>query len=242
MKPTLLSVVIVGVLATISGVVAGLTAGEQSASPPIRPATTTFVPVPVAAHHIPVGSKLTTGYVNDYFVFKRFPQEAVPPDVIHTLDDLVGKRATRSLRAGELVRTDDVTAKEYIIDPPDGTEAVSLRIVLTQSATGFTLPGYKVMLMATKRSEKKGKEVVFPVVYDALILGADPTDTQGEVTLKVALTPEQTEMVELAVDGGATIQINLPQCGGWLARESDTHVFHLVPKSVEDVRAFLAGD
>jgi pilus assembly protein CpaB len=206
------------------------------------PATTLdLVAVPVAAKEIPFGTKLTADNSGDYFTFKHFPRDTVPPNAVTRLEELSGKRVTRRMSQGEVVLASEVKAGQ-LIDPPEGTAAMSVRIAPTQSAAGFALPGYKVVLLVTKKLEKKGKEVVFPVTYDALILATDPADTPGEVVLSVALTPEQTEVLEQAVDDGATIQIDLPQCGGLLARETDTQIIHWPPKSAEEVRAFLADE
>lgn len=223
----------VGVVA-IAGMKVTLPA-YQSAS-----ATHDLVVVPVAVKDIPVGIKITTDNFKDYFVWKGFPSDAVPLDTLFDFDDLIGKRTKRALHIGEVVTKADV---HTFIDPPPGTTAVNVQVRPNAYTAGFALPGYKVVLVATKRSEKQQKNLVLPVLVDVLILAVDSVDPQTEeMVLSLAVTDDQSELLEAAMDGGASFQIQLPGCSGWVAHETDDRVARALPRSADDVRAFLAGN
>jgi Flp pilus assembly protein CpaB len=198
--------------------------------------------VPVAAKQIPIGQKITKAEVNDWYFRRPFPKSAVPPNTVLTLEELGGKRAMRTIRQGEMVMATDVNGKDHL-DPPDGTVLMTVRVAATPAMTGFTLPGYKVMVEATKVSEKRQKEIVLPLIVDVLILAVDtPAIGGNDLIVSLAVPDDKVEMLTYVVDYGADIRLRLPQCGEGLRRETDTQAFFAQPLSVGELRAILDGD
>ncbi len=230
MKPK--NLILIGV-AVVCGLVAAFLTAQMTAGAGKKKENVDMVEVPVAAKDIPIGTKMPQKDLETFFVKKNFPREAVPPSAVLTVEELSDKRAMRTIRQGETVGAADVNAKGFI-DPPDGTVLMTVSINLQQSASGFALPGYKVMLIATKHSQKKNLDVVFPIFLDALILAVDTSTTapqaggqngqggaakDGGATaggfqtvgmMSFAVTPEQSILMAMVADGGATLRIGLP--------------------------------
>ncbi len=230
MKPK--NLILIGV-AVVCGLVAALLTAQMTAGAGKKKDPVDMVEVPVAAKDIPIGTKMPQKDLETFFVKKNFPREAVPPSAVLTVEELSDKRAMRTIRQGETIGSADVNAKGFI-DPPDGTVLMTVSINLQQSASGFALPGYKVMLIATKHSQKKNLDVVFPIFLDALILAVDTSTTapqaggqngqggaakDGGATaggfqtvgmMSFAVTPEQSILMAMVADGGATLRIGLP--------------------------------
>lgn len=242
MKRTLLGAMIVGVLATIAGFVAGLMAGEPTTErvERISRKAPELVAVPVTVQDIPLGTVISNENVSDYFALKHFPRYTVPPGSVKTLDELAGKRTQRRLRFDGVVNDQDVG---HILELPFGTAESGIRIATTRAESGFALPGYKVTVCATKWSEKKQKEVFLPVAFDALILAVDYEDTPAEgAIVSIAATPEQSELLRTALEGGAALRIGLQRADEGLPYETDTTVFLAPAKSAEELLAFLSGE
>lgn len=235
MKPKNLILIAVAV---VCGLVAAFLTARMTAGAGAKKPELDMVEVPVAAKDIPIGTKLPQKDLEVFFTKKNFPREAVPPSAILSLDEIADKRTMRTLRQGETVGTSDVNAKGFI-DPPDGTVLMTAPISLEQSASGFALPGYKVMVVASKKSQKKNMEIVFPLFLDALILAVDTSPTppqaggdknqsggggsgqggQGGATaggfqqvsmISFAVTPDQSMLLAMAADGGARLRLGLP--------------------------------
>ena len=231
MKPK--NLILIGV-AVVCGLVAAFLTARMTAGASAKKVEVDMVEVPVAAKDIPIGTKLPQKELETFFVKKNFPREAVPPSAILTIEEIGDKRTMRTIRQGETVGTADVNAKGFI-DPPDGMVLMTVGIDLPRSASGFALPGYKVMLIATKHSQKKNVDIVFPIFLDALILAVDTSTTapqaggqngQGGANgqssgataagfqtvgmMSFAVTPEQSIILAMVADGGATLRIGLP--------------------------------
>ncbi len=231
MKPK--NLILIGVAVLCGGVAAFLTA-QMTAGASKKKADVDMVEVPVAAKDIPIGTKLPAKELETFFVKKNFPREAVPPSAILTIEEIGDKRTMRTIHQGETVGVSDVNAKGFI-DPPDGMVLMTVGIDLPRSASGFALPGYQVMLIATKHSQKKNVDIVFPIFLDALILAVDTSTTapqaggqngqgggSGQASgataagfqtvgmMSFAVTPEQSIILAMVADGGATLRIGLP--------------------------------
>jgi pilus assembly protein CpaB len=232
MKPK--NLILIGVAVLCGGVAAFLTA-QMTAGASKKKVEVDMVEVPVAAKDIPIGTKLPQKDLETFFVKKNFPREAVPPSAILTVDEIGDKRTMRTIRQGETVGSADVNAKGFI-DPPDGMVLMTVQIDLPRSASGFALPGYKVMVIATKKSQKKNVDIVFPIFLDALILAVDTSTTappaggqnnaqggangqgsgataagfQSVGMMSFAVTPEQSIILAMVADGGANLRLGLP--------------------------------
>lgn len=176
MKPKNLILIAVAV---VCGLVAAFLTARMTAGAS-KPKDVDMVDVPVAARDIPIGTKIPPKDLETFFVMKKFPREAVPPNAVLTLEEIADKRTMRAVRQGESVNVADVNAKSFI-DPPDGTVLMSTPISLDQSASGFALPGYKVVVIASKKSQKKNVEIVFPLFVDVLVLAVDTSPSAPQV-------------------------------------------------------------
>jgi Flp pilus assembly protein CpaB len=230
MKPKNLVLIAVAVVCGLAAafLTARLTAGGGKREPAVD-----MVEVPVAAKDIPIGTKLPQKELEIFFVKKNFPKDAVPPSAVLNMEDLADKRTMRPIRQNETVSTGDVNAKGFI-DPPDGMVLMTTPISLDQSASGFALPGYKVMVIATKKSQKKNLEIVFPLFIDALILAVDTNPTapaaggqqgqqgsgqqsgataagfQNVSMISLAVTPQQSILLAMAARSEVSLRLGLP--------------------------------
>lgn len=228
MKPK--NLILIGV-AVVCGLAAAFLTARMMAGAGTKKPELDMVEVPVAVKDIPIGTKLPPKDVETYFTKKNFPRENVPPSAITSMEEIGDKRAMRTIRQGETVAVTDLNAKGFI-DPPDGTVLMTTAINLEQSASGFALPGYKVMVIATKKSQKKNMDIVFPLFADALILAVDTSTTapqaggkdgqqnkdtgataagfQSVGMISFAVTPEQSMLLTMAANGGASLRLGLP--------------------------------
>ena len=231
MKPKNLILIAVAVVCGLVAafLTARLTAGQSK--PPVD-----MVDVPVAARNIPMGTKIPPKDVEQFFVLKKFPRENVPPTALQTLEEFHDKRTMRPIKEGQLVDSSDVNAKGFI-DPPAGMMLMSTPISLDAAASGFAIPGYHVCVIATKKSQKKNMEIVFPLFLDVLVLAVntDPSAPQvqgagksggeggnankggGEAAgfqqvsmISFAVTPQQSILLTMAANGGANLRLGLP--------------------------------
>lgn len=263
MKPK--NLILIGV-AVVCGLVAAILTARMTAGAGTKKPELDMVEVPVAAKDIPIGTKLPQKDLEVYFTKKNFPREAVPPSAILSLEEIADKRTMRTLRQGETVGTTDVNAKGFI-DPPDGTVLMTAPISLEQSASGFALPGYKVMVIASKKSQKKNMEIVFPLFLDALILAVDTSPTapaaggdknqsggsgngngqgggataggfQTVSMISFAVTPDQSMLLAMAADGGARLRIGLPNQDEGKKQVVIDGYKHLIPTHEQILKIF----
>lgn len=242
MTRTLLGVIVVGLFATVAVVGAWLLALGPATErvERVSSAAPEFVAVPVVLSDIPIGTKITAENVHDLFVFRQFPKDAVPPDAQLTLDELADKRTMRSLWQGEMLTAGDFN-RRAVCGIPDGDVLMTVTVTSSRAENGFLVPGDKVVILATKKSEAKGKEVVLPLFLDSSILEVEPAKPgQDERQVSFAVTSEQSVWLSAAIEGGATIRIGLPQCGGSSAHETDTQIVRHQALSMDDLIAFLS--
>ena len=260
MKPKNLILIAVAV---VCGLVAAFLTARMTAGGGQKKPELDMVEVPVAAKDIPIGTKLPPKDLETFFVKKNFPREAVPPNAVMTLEEMGDKRTMRTLRQGETINTADVNAKGFI-DPPDGMVLMTTPINLDQSASGFALPGYKVMVIASKKSQKKNVEIVFPLFLDALILAVDTSPTapqaggqngqqngqsgqSGGATaagfqqvnmISFAVTPDQSVLLAMAAQSNTSLRIGLPNQDENKKQDVINGYKHLVPTHEEILNIF----
>ncbi len=175
MKPKSLILIAVAVVCGLVAafLTARLTAGQSK--PPVE-----MVEIPHAARSIPMGTKITPKDVEQFFVMKKFPRENLPPNAVMTLEEIADKRTMRPIKEGQLVDQSDVNAKGFI-DPPAGMMLMSTPISLDSAASGFAIPGTYVSVMATKKSQKKNMDIVFPLFLKVLVLAVDSNTSAPQV-------------------------------------------------------------
>lgn len=126
---------------------------------------------------------------------------------------------------------------------PPGTTLVSVPITPDMATSGRDMTGYKVMVLAHSMSGTKQKEVVLPVVVDALVMSVEAgTSASGELVVTLAVPDEQLELLMYALDTAPSLHLKTPPCGGWLPSESDGQVFLAAAKSTDDLLAVLTDE
>jgi Flp pilus assembly protein CpaB len=216
-------------IAVVCGLVAAVLTSRMSAGgSKVKPED--FVEVPVAAKDIPIGTKILAKDVELWIVKKKFPKDAVPPAFVSDTQELVDKRTMRPIRQGETINPADISATGFLA-PPAGHVLLSAPINLERGASGFALPGARVIVIATKKSVKLGKEIVFPLFLDALVLAVDTSPTAPQANpndqsngggsngsgngfktmsmFSLAVTPEDSVLLSMAADS-ATLRLALP--------------------------------
>ncbi len=129
------------------------------------------------------------------------------------------------------------------LEQPVGTLLMTVRIDSDDPAAQAVKPGYKVTVVAVTQSEKRKKEIVTPVAFSALVMEVDTSAMEAnELTLSVAVPAEQAHLLSYAVDGGTTIRVQLPKCGGWVPHETDSQVFLAAANSTDELLAILYGE
>ena len=220
-----------------------------------------FVDLPVAARDIPIGTKIPTKDLEQFFVLKKFPKETVPPTAVKTIEEIADKRTMRQVRQGEMLSGADITARGFL-DPPSGTMLMTTPCSLDQGASGFALPGSHVMVVATKKSQKKNMDIVFPLFLDLLVLAVDTNPAPPQVNngggtsgqpastasaagfqqmsmISFAVNPEQSILLTMAADGGARLRLGLPSQDETSKQLVMDGYKHLVP-TTEQIRKIFA--
>lgn len=226
------NLILIAVAVVCGAVAAVLVATQLNAKGASTAKVEELVDIPVAARDIPIGTRIPAKDVEKYFTIKKFPKEAVPPQYVADTQELVDKRTMRPIRMGETLNPADISATGFIA-PPDGHVLFTAPITLERGASGFALPGTRVMVIATKKSQKKNIDIVFPLFLDVLVLAVDtfpsapPANPQGGggqppqgggataagfqamSMVSFAVTPEDSILLNMAADA-CTLRIALP--------------------------------
>ncbi len=222
------------VVAVVCGAVAAVLVATQLSAKGTKAAKVEeMVDIPVAARDIAIGTRIPAKDVEQYFTMKKFPKEALPQAYVADTQEIVDKRTMRPIRMGETLNPADISATGFI-QPPDGHSLMTAPITLERGASGFALPGTRVTVLATKKSQKKNMDIVFPLFVDILVLAVDtfpsapPAQPNGQgggqpgqgggataagfqnmSMVSFAVTPEDSVLMNMAADG-ATLRFALP--------------------------------
>ena len=218
---------------------------EPPPAPPARPEPEPVAPAPaeqvevlVAAKDLPVGTLLDRDTLGASVKPKKLPKEALPPARVTDLEELVGKRLSRTVREGETFNPRDLV-KGGGLTLPAGHSLVSLEVPPGNS-TGFVGPGSRVDVIATARVG--GKLTAFPVLVDALVVAVDTLATTGEAnpkqyrsTFSLAVTEKQANALILAKRRGCPLELLLrgPGAGEEAAFDLDAVIKQLSGDAVE---------
>jgi pilus assembly protein CpaB len=176
-------------------------------APAVEPAPPETVEVLVAAKDLPVGTVLTAA--ERQWVAKRVPKDALPPAYVTDAADLLDRRLTRRVRAGEVLLPGDLQRNQALVLPP-GTDLLSLPMNLSSAASGFVVPGSKVDVLGTLRTGNR--LTAFPVVVNLLVVAVDVQSGERgpEVaTVSFAVTKKQALVVALAKQRGCNFDLLL---------------------------------
>jgi Flp pilus assembly protein CpaB len=188
-----------------------MNAKEQVVAPPAE------IEVPVAVKDVPINTKLVKEEIDQYVVMKKFARDRLPPgDYATSIDELLDKRVTRTVRTDELFAKADLSTKPLVVIPP-GYSMMTFGVNREKIVGGFALPGSKVDVIATVRLTKLNKSVTFPLFRDMLILAVDvnPNPPPGQTAnqtasdVSVAVTKEDALMLHAAINRGADFRLLL---------------------------------
>ncbi len=201
------------VVAVGCGLGAAILTTRISAKPKIE-----LIDVYVAAKNLPVGTVLTREELPKAVARKAVPKEAVPPLIVLNEEDLLDRRLTRSIQAGEYITSNALT-KGGVITLPDGHDMVTMPINIHGAVAGFVGPGSRVDVLA---SLKLGSEVrAFPLLVNVLVLAVDrhasydtASNKGGGVFTEVssvsfAVTQEQALVLKMAEHRGCYLSLLL---------------------------------
>lgn len=177
------------------------------------------IEVYVAAKNLPVGTVLSKEELQKNLVAKKaVPKDALPPAVEVKEEDLLDRRLTRSIQAGEFITSNALT-KGSVITLPDGMDMVTLPVNTTAAVAGFVGPGTRVDVLATYRQGNRLE--AFPLLVDMLVLAVDthasyestPNKGGGAFTnvssVSFAVTQEQALILKMAEHAGCHLSLLL---------------------------------
>lgn len=182
---------------------AKLTAGPSEAK----------VAIPVATAEVKIGTVIKEPA--KFFAMTEV-SEAQAAGRVDAIEKLKDKIVTRTVRAGESVYTDDLSAN-FGINPPKGHKAMAIKTTPDAAVAGFIMPGSRVDVLATIE-EGQGKQEVLTVLQNQEVLAVDKIsmrpDGQSAVdtinTVTLAVTPMNAQKLELALKkSGGTVRLLL---------------------------------
>jgi Flp pilus assembly protein CpaB len=172
-----------------------------------------MVEVIVAAKDLPVGTMFTVEDLKDYRVVKtkKVPKDDLPPTFITNRRDLMDRRLSRPVRAGETFNPQDLN-KGGSVGGAAGYRIVSLELG-AQGIGGDIGPGSRLNVLATLRDGNKLS--AFPLLVNMLVVAVDthvPTDQKGAITTRTVSFPvfaKQELALELAKARGYSLELQL---------------------------------
>jgi pilus assembly protein CpaB len=198
--------VILMVVAVGCGLVAAFLTSQMTAK------NQEMVDVLVASRDLTVGTAFTKEEISKQVAFAKRPKEGLPPVLVNNPDDLIGKKLSRPIHAGETFNPADLSVGGVVI--PDGYDMVTMPASVLQAAGGFVGPGSRVDVLATVRLGPKLH--AFPLLVNMLVLAVDQNttyDKNGVFTqlngVSFAVTDQDTMLLELAKGRGASLSLRL---------------------------------
>jgi Flp pilus assembly protein CpaB len=165
----------------------------------------------VAAKDLPVGTMLTREDLAGEKIVKgkKVPRSELPPAFVTDREDLVDKKLSRPVRAGEPFDPQELNTRGAITTPP-GLDMVSLQI--GSSAVGFVGPGSRVDVLAAVRDGTKLR--AFPLLVNMLVVAVDTHPIyRGGVPdpplVSLPVTEKQALVLALAKGRGYSLEVVL---------------------------------
>jgi pilus assembly protein CpaB len=193
------------------GINAFLKQSRAAAAPPVD-----TVPVVVTAEDVPRFAPLSA----DLLAIRDFPKELVPPGSIRTLEEAADRVTLVSLGKGEPVVNERISAKGAgrgmgaVI--PKGMRAFTINTPnVAANVTGFILPGSKVDVLLTVKTNNPGDgtggTITSTILQNMEILAVDQhveATSSGKVDSKdlrsvtLLVTPQQAAKLDLGQNAG----------------------------------------
>lgn len=198
--------VILMVVAVGCGLVAAFLTSQMTAK------NQEMVDVLVASRDLSVGTTFTKEEISKQVAYAKRPKEGLPPVLVNNPDDLLGKKLSRPIHAGETFNPADLSVGGVVI--PEGYDMVTMPASVISAAGGFVGPGSRVDVIASARLGSKVH--VFPLLVNMQVLAVDNNTTyekNGVFTqlsgVSFAVTNDDTMLLNLAQARGATLSLRL---------------------------------
>lgn len=168
------------------------------------------VGIVAAVVDIPLGSTINANQV----AISAWPKDNYPKDAIVDVKTAVGRIALRDFFRGEPVVESKLvpmnkTSGLLALKVPSGMRAFSVKVNEVVGVGGFIVPDSRVDVVVTTSPSKAQQEKVSKIVLeDARVLAAGQTIEQKDNkpvtvnTVTLALTPDDTEKLALAINDG----------------------------------------
>lgn len=198
--------VILMVVAVGCGLVAAFLTSQMTAK------NQEMVDVLVAARDLTVGTPFTKEEISKQVAFKKLPKEGLPPVLVNNPDDLIGKKLSRPLHAGETFNPADLSVGGVVI--PEGYDMVSMPVNVGNAVAGFVGPGSRVDVLATVRLSNKLH--AFPLLTNMQVLAVDTVTTYDKNgvfpqlnTVSFAVKDKQALLIKMAEARGCSLSLKL---------------------------------
>jgi Flp pilus assembly protein CpaB len=188
--------VILMVIAVGCGLGAAVLTARMNSTPKIE-----MVKVAVAGKDLTTGTMVTKDNVAKLFKLDDRPKTGLPKEFLVSLDDLVGKRLVRALRADDVVNPADVRAGSAVIFE-ENKHIMSLPMTAPKAAGGYVGPGSRVDVLASLNDGDSHK--VFTLLTDMHVLAVN-----GQQDLNKQDRFHDMNMVSFAVDQDQALLIAL---------------------------------
>jgi len=145
----------------------------------------------------------------EMFEIKEVTKENEPPDAVKDFEALKGKRMRQGRNRGDHITPSNLYDKDGL-DIPEGHQAVGVPVNLVTTAHGLaSLPGSRVDLILTVRSQDANRSTSRVLLENVLVLAADGrTNREGEIiapaqVVTFALKEQEKLKVKLAEQLGS---------------------------------------
>ena len=170
------------------------------------------VEVVVAAKDLPVGTMIVRDDLKDDTVVKtkKVTKDGLPSAFVSNKEDLVDKRLSRPVRAGETFDPQDLSKGGSVSGLHDfGYDVVSLPLSTARAAAGFVGPGSRVNVVAI--AQKDNKPHGFPLLVNLLVINVERRQyCWKDITMVgFAVTNNQEELLSLAKSRGCSLHLSL---------------------------------
>lgn len=198
--------VILMVVAVGCGLVAAFLTSQMTAK------NQEMVDVLVAARDLTVGTPFTKEEISKQVAFKKLPKEGLPPVLVSNPDDLIGKKLSRPIHAGETFNPADLSVGGVVI--PEGYDMVSMPVNVGNAVAGFVGPGSRVDVLATVRLTNKLH--AFPLLTNMQVLAVDTVTTYDKNgvfpqlnSVSFAVKDKQALLIKMAEARGCSLSLKL---------------------------------
>lgn len=210
MNRTTRTVVVVGVAVFVAAV-ASLGAYQAIKRMPVREVEVRSLYQVVAAHDMPMGSRIT----KDYVKLVAWPASSPVEKGFTTIESVLNRGLITSVVANEPLTESKLAPLEAGAGLPpsitEGMRAVSVKVNEVIGVAGFVVPGTRVDVMVTLRRESERDSMARVVVSDVQVLTAGTRYDQEKArdgqpiptsVVTLLVTPPDAERIALAATEG----------------------------------------